>query len=154
MLPLILIVGFAMATLGVALLLIGEVPFVAGKRIPALHSRLIGAVLIAFLPLALLIRQLSKLFFEADAIDGPVVTAAVFGLCWLVVIVILFRVVAPKRPPRKPSATAKPSKKNPFEQPAIEQADAQPRLKPATQSAPKRKSHRPTAEDRDPFDFS
>jgi hypothetical protein len=153
MLPLTFIVGFAMATLGVALLLVGEVPFVAGKRIPALRSRLIGVVLIAFLPLAIVLRQLSKLMLEADAVEGPVLTVVTFGLCWCVVIVILFRVVVPKRVPRKAAVIAATSKKNPFDEPAAEiiaSAEPEPTKKPTA----KKKPAKPSSDDRNPFDFS
>jgi hypothetical protein len=154
--PLILIVGFAMATLGVALLLVGEAPFVAGKRIPALRSRLIGLVLIGFLPLALGLRQLSKLLFEADTVEGPVLTLVVFGLCWFAVIVILFRVMVPKRPPRRAAAIAMKTKKNPFEEPPVPKAEIEtwPEPEPAKKPAPKKKAPKPSADDGSPFDFS
>jgi hypothetical protein len=152
MLPLTLIVGFAMATLGVALLLIGEVPFIAGKRIPALRSRLIGAVLSSFLPLALGVRQLSKLLLEEDAVEGPILILAVFGFCWFVVVVILFRVLVPKRPPRKVPAVAAKSMKTPFDEPVVEKVEAAP--EPKKKPAAKKKSPKPSADDSNPFDFS
>src|SRR5437016_901322 len=61
-----ILIGFAMMTLGVALLILGEVPFLSGKRIPAARSRLIGAIFVAFLPLALGVRQLSNAVFGSD----------------------------------------------------------------------------------------
>ena len=160
MLPLILIVGFAMATLGVALLLLGEVPFIAGKRIPALRSRLIGLVLIGFLPLALGLRQLSKLLSEEDAVEGPVLTLAAFGFCCFVVIVILFRVMVPKRPPRKAATVAAKAKKSPFDEPPVEKAQAVEEVEPWTEPEPaekpaaKKKSPKASADDGNPFDFS
>lgn len=108
-------VGFMMTTLGVALLCLGEVPFIAGKRIPALRSRLIGVVLVSFVPLALGVRQASHYLLGADAVDGQAVTWSLFGFCWFVVFVILFRVMVPKREPRKPAKGAKSATaKNPF----------------------------------------
>src|SRR5438105_524933 len=98
----LILVGFIMATLGIALLCLGEVPFIAGKRIPALRSRLIGLILAGFLPLALGVRQGSNYLFGSDAVEGQAVTWSLFGFCWFVVLVILFRVVMPKREPRKP----------------------------------------------------
>ena len=53
MLPALILIGFAMITLGVALLFIGAVPFLAGKRISAGAHGLIGVVLVSFLPLCL-----------------------------------------------------------------------------------------------------
>src|SRR5829696_8762344 len=97
MLILTIIVGFAMMTLGVALLLLGEVPFIAGKRIPAMRARLIGGVLISFVPLALGVTKLINLIFGQDTVEGAVVTPLVFSLCWVIVFAILFRVLIPKR---------------------------------------------------------
>jgi hypothetical protein len=111
----LILVGFVMATLGIALLCLGEVPFIAGKRIPALRSRLIGLVLAAFLPLALGLQQASNYLLGPNAVEGPVVTWSLFGFCWFVVLVILFRVMVPKREPRKSAkSTATTSAKNPF----------------------------------------
>jgi hypothetical protein len=117
----LILVGFVMATLGIALLCLGEVPFIAGKRIPALRSRLIGLILAGFLPLALGVHQGITYFFP-EAVEGPVVTWSLFGFCWFVVFVILFRVLVPKRPPRKPAkGGVTPSTKNPFgEAPVVE----------------------------------
>src|SRR6185503_10244939 len=90
------IVGFVMMTLGVAMLLLGEVPFL-GKRIPALRSRLIGSIFVLFLPLALGVRQASNALFGNDAVQGPVVMSILFVVCMFASFVILFRVLAPKR---------------------------------------------------------
>src|SRR5438132_1500148 len=99
-----ILLGFAMMTLGVALLFLGEVPFIAGTRIPAVRARLIGGVLVLFLPLAVGVRALLGLMFGSDEIEGPVVTAFVFSFCCLLTFVILFRVLIPKRAPRPAAA--------------------------------------------------
>src|SRR5690348_9120472 len=101
----LIIVGFAMATLGVALLVLGEVPFVGGKRIPARRARLTGLALVSFLPLALGITQLLHVLFGRDTINGLVVTWTIFACCWLAVAGSLFRVLVPKKQ-RRPAAVA------------------------------------------------
>jgi hypothetical protein len=154
-----ILVGFVMTTLGVALLCLGEVPFIGGKRIPALRSRLIGVVLVAFVPLALGARQASIYLFGPDAVDAQAVTWTLFGLCWFVVFAILFRVMAPKRAPRQPvKATAK---KNPFPEAKLDILDeiveeAKPAAKKATppKKPADKKASKPPAEDENPFDFS
>jgi hypothetical protein len=170
MLPLIL-VGFAMMTLGVALLLLGEVPFIAGKRIPAGRSRLIGVVLVSFLPLALAVREVIRRIFDEDTVDGPVLTWALCGFCWFLVVVILFRVLVPKRAPRKPAAVKSAAKANPFGGVEPEQFDVieeiveeepTPAKKPAAKkAAPEpvqkpsaKKSRKPADGETDPFDFT
>ncbi len=65
-------VGFGMTTLGVALLCLGEVPFIAGKRIPARRARLIGATLALFLPLSLGGRLAINLLFGPDTVEESV----------------------------------------------------------------------------------
>jgi hypothetical protein len=108
-------VGFGMATLGVALMFLGEVPFIAGKRIPALRARLIGLSLLAFLPLVAGVRSLVN-FVLPDTIDPQALTWSIFGFLWVVVCVILFRVLVPKREARKPSKVATASSsKSPFD---------------------------------------
>ena len=155
----LIVVGFVMATLGVALLLLGEVPFLAGKRIPALRARLIGLVLVGFLPLALGVRQLSNLLFEPETVEGPVLTWSMFAFCWLVVIAILFRVMVPKRPPRKVTAVAAAPQKNPFgdakpaKVEAIEEPEPWPEPEPVKKPTGK-KSPKPSADEGSPFDFS
>ncbi len=139
----ILAVGFAMMTLGVALLCLGEVPLLGGKRIPAGRSRLIGAVLVSFLPLASGARQLSNLLFGADAVQGPVVTWSLCGVCWFTVFVLVVLVLIKKKERAKAGGDAK---KNPFGNVAANDAvagvafleDEAPVKKPlAKKSAPK-----------------
>ena len=144
----LIVVGFVMATLGVALLLLGEVPFLAGKRIPALRARLIGAVLVGFLPLTLGVRLLSNLLFEPETVEGPVLTWSLFGFCWFVVIAILFRVMVPKRPPRKVTAGATAPKVE-----AIEEPEPWPEPEPVKKPTGK-KSPKPSANEANPFDFT
>jgi hypothetical protein len=174
MLPLIL-VGFVMMTVGVALLCLGEVPLVAGKRIPALRSRLIGLVLVSFLPLAWGARQGTIAFFGPDEVEGPVVTWSLFGVSWFVVFLMLFRVLVPKRQRRTgASSSAALADKNPFGNVQtetgfadVELAEETPEL-PATRSAqkpnarnpapaknlPAKKPSKPSAPENDPFDFT
>src|SRR5437016_1590166 len=144
-----IIVGVVMLTLGVGLLLLGEVPFVAGKRIPAVRSRLIGGVLVSFLPLAWLVKTLCDLIFERGTVEGPVVTALTFSFCGLLTIAILFRVLIPKREPRPPAKSGGPlAKKNPF-------GDAEPVTEPEpAQAPPAKKSRKGAADDKNPFDFN
>lgn len=173
-----IIVGFAMATLGVALIFVGEVPFLRGKPIRAARARLIGLVLVSFLPLALSVRQLVNYQFGRDAVEGQALTWSMCGVCWFLVVVLLFRVAVPKKPARKASAGAvDPMGRDPFGQAAMDESesletaeeieDAEPleEVKPAkkiasrpapaepTKKAPVKKP-RPKAEESNPFDFS
>lgn len=148
MLFVVIPLGFMMLTLGVALLFLGEVPFVAGKRIPAIRSRLIGSVLVAFLPLAWLIKMLSDVIFGREAVEGPVVTALTFSFCCVLIIAILFRVLIPKQEPRPPAATRSSAldKKNPFgDEEPIEILEVEP--------TPAKKPRKGAASDKNPFDF-
>lgn len=166
----LIIVGFAMGTLGVALLCLGEVPFVSGKRIPAGRARLIGLILVSFLPLALGVRQASNFLLGPEAVEGPVLIWALCGCCWFVVMVILYRVMVPKRA-RKASAAAAGLKNNPFGSAKAEEADAneevldemepwpapEPAKKPVTKkSTPEaaKKPSKPADDDTSPFDFT
>jgi hypothetical protein len=157
MLPLI-ILGFVMMTAGVALLFLGEVPFLLGKRIPAVRSRVIGGILVGFLPIAWAIRQLIALIFGVDAVDGPIVLFAVFGICLLAIGAILFRVMVPKqeRPPRADSTPAKAKQKSAAQLPEDEESDVPrsvPEPEPEAAPEPKRKGKKPV-EEANPFDFS
>ncbi|MBI3823590.1 MAG: hypothetical protein HY289_13050 [Planctomycetes bacterium] len=153
-----ILVGFVMMTLGSALLLLGEVPFIAGKRISATRSRLIGAVLFSFMPLAFAMGALCNLIFGAGEVEGPVVTSFVFSFCCLAIFVILFRVLIPKRPPRKTTAKAGLKKESTFdpaspvlkEAPAWMEPEAEP--PPPSKTAPPKKGRKPAA-DSNPFDF-
>ena len=163
-----IVVGFAMATLGVALLCLGEVPFIAGKRISAWRARLIGVVLLSFLPLAFGARQAGIFWFGPEAMEGPALTWSLCGFCWFVVLVLLFRVMVPKRASRKAVA----AKDNPFggaaavdEEVILElvegveplTAKTPPAKKAAAESAPRpvaKKTRKPASDECDPFDFS
>ena len=170
--PLVMtIIGFLMLTVGVAMLMVGEVPFLASRRISAVRSRLIGAVFVGFLPLALLVRIACNMFLEPDAVEGPVLTAFVFSFCCLLTLAILFRVLFPKREPREPRKPAKtisePVKPNPFanEAPAAmpdptptptwldTDASPSPSSKKPAKKAPAQKAKKPAAE-QNPFDLS
>ncbi len=96
----LILVGFMMMTLGVALLFLGEVPFLAGKRISAWRSRLIGLVQMSFLPLALAAWKGVQWLFGPDVLEPLAVTYSLLGFCWFVTIALLFRVMFPKRAPR------------------------------------------------------
>ena len=146
MLIVTIIVGFALMTLGVELLVLGEVPFVAGRRIPALRARLIGGVLVAFGPATWVVRSVTNYLFP-NAVEGPVVSALMFSLCCIVVFVILFRVLVPKREPG-PLAPPAPSlvKENPFGESAS--SPAPPPQTPATKPGKTAKN------ETNPFDFS
>jgi hypothetical protein len=151
MLILTIIVGFAMMTLGVALLLLGEVPFIAGKRIPALRARLIGCVLISFLPLSWGVLKLINLIFGPDTVEGPVVTPLMFSLCWVITFGILFRVLVPKRAPvAKRPTPERAAKKNPFGS----EAPAEIETSEPTKQTSVKKSRKPAVEDSNPFDFN
>jgi len=167
----IIIVGFAMMTLGVALLFLGEVPFVAGKRISAIRSRLIGAILLLYLPMALAATMACNLILGSGVVDGLVVTWALFGVVWFAVIVILFRVVVQKkeRRPAKAATSSIAAAKNPFgdaepieEEPAeaVEwmEDEPAPAPKPAAKKAAvkpvSKKAPKAPVEESDPFDFS
>ena len=151
MLILTIILGFAMMTLGVALLLLGEVPFIAGKRIPALRARLIGGVLISFVPLSVGVTKLINLIFGQETVEGAVVTPLMFSFCWVIVFGILFRVLVPKRAPvPKRSTPDRLAKNNPFGSEATADVETSEPVK----QAPVKKSRKPAAEDSNPFDFN
>jgi hypothetical protein len=117
-------VGFGMATLGIALMFLGEVPFIAGKRIPALRARLIGLTLVAFLPLVAGARTFVN-FALPDTVDPQALAWSIFGFLWVVVCVILFRVMVPKREARKPAKGAMSStSKSPFGEPEPAKVEA------------------------------
>jgi hypothetical protein len=101
---LLLLLGFVMITIGIALLALGEVPFLGGTRIPARRARLLGVVLVSFAPLTFGVRQLVFLLFGSDAVEGHIITWSVFGFCWFLAAVILFRVLFPKGGTRRASA--------------------------------------------------
>lgn len=153
MLLVVVLFGFAMMTLGVALLILGEVPFLSGKRIPAVRSRLIGAIFVAFLPLALGVRQLSNRIFGPDAVQGPVVVGLLLVICLWGAFGILFRVIVPKRESRASSAVLE--KENPFQG---ETEAGVPWTEPAREIKPTSKRSaaggKPSPDSRDPFDFS
>lgn len=161
MLPLIA-VGFVMMTIGVALLCLGEVPIGGGKRIPALRSRLIGVVLVSFLPLAWAARQATVALLDPDAVEGLVVSWSICGVCWCAALAMLFRVIVPKRGARsKPTLAGAPSK-NPFGEASFEgpptelpMTDAVPPKPAAAVKKPTaKKPGRPALPESDPFDFS
>jgi hypothetical protein len=147
-----IVFGFALMTLGVALLFLGEVPFVAGKRIPAVRARLIGGVLVGLLPAAWLVKILCDAVFGYDTVEGPVVAALMFSAGCLVTIVILFRVMVPKGAPRKPAAAKDSvSKKNPFGD--VAPAASEPVAPAPVNPPPRKKSRKAAASEDNPFDF-
>jgi hypothetical protein len=165
MLPLIA-VGFVMMTIGVALLCLGAVPIGGGKRIPALRSRLIGVILVSFLPLALGVRQAMITLFAPDAVEGLVVSWSICGVCWFAALVILFRVLVPKRDRKSAKSTsgAAPSK-NPFGEAGLDDLDTAPQVATpraaakqpgpvATKKPPANKPSKPASQESNPFDFS
>ena len=151
-------VGFILMTLGVAMLFVGDVPFL-GKRIPARHSRLIGSILVLFLPLAFGVNLAIGALFGSDAVPGPVVTWTLFALCVLTSLVILIHAMARKQEQQSAKA-ATPMKKNPFgdveeEEEVEEVVLLEPEPKQATAKKPAAAKRRtPPAQERDPFDFS
>jgi hypothetical protein len=155
-----ILIGFAMMTLGVALLFLGEVPFVSGKRIPARRARWIGGIFVAFLPLALAVRQLSNLVFGSDAVQGPVVIGGILVAVLWAVFAILFRVMVPKREPRQPRAASSTFEKpNPFDAAPTGEAEqalpwTEPQIENKSGGKAAGKSGKPKAGSKDPFDFS
>lgn len=158
MLPLI-IVGFMMMTLGVALLLLGEVPFLRGQRIPAIRARIVGLVLVAFLPLVWGTGLGVNLLF-GDAVPAAAVGWGLFVLAWIAVGAILFRVIVPKRDGRAASASTSAAKRTPYakKEPVWEPPQFEPEPTPAkkasTKKPSKQKATEPPPEEKDPFDFS
>ena len=156
MLPLI-IVGFMMMTLGVALLLLGEVPFLRGQRIPAMRARIVGFVLVAFLPLVWGIGLAVNLLF-GDAVPAAAVGWGLFVFAWFVVGAILFRVIVPKREARAASTSAAKrepyAKKEPVWEPPQFEPEPTPVKKASTKKPTKQKATEPPPEEKDPFDFS
>jgi uncharacterized membrane protein len=165
-------VGFVMMTVGVALLCVGEVPIGRGKRIPALRSRLIGLILVGFLPLAWGVRRATVTLFESDAVEGLVVSWSICGVCWFAVLVMLFRVFVPKQDRSKvKSPVGEALSRNPFGEAVVEDAPGelpftqaveppapppvanQPRPAIVKKSAAK-KPGKPASQEGNPFDFS
>ncbi len=168
----LLLIGFMMMTLGVALIFLGEVPFLGGKRIPAWRSRLIGLVQMSFLQLALGTWKGVQSFVSAEVVDWIVVTWSLFGLCWFMTFALVYRVMFPKRAPRTTKGKSMPSadrdlfpataeenepagdpfgfeQAEPAKTPAKKNAPAKPASKPGAKRAPA-----PPAEDDNPFNFS
>ena len=160
MMCLIVAPGFVMLTIGVALLLVGETPFLAGKTIPAMRARLIGLVLVSFLPMALAMWFASRVLFGPEAVHGLVFPATLFVLCWLAVAMLMFRVVFPRKAPRaKPTAkVTKASVPEQADEPTSVpvETDVPAWMAPAPEPAPKpaKKPRKAPVEERDPFDFS
>ena len=162
----IIITGFAMMTLGIALLSLGEVPFLPGKRISAIRSRLIGALLVLFLPTSLGVWLACNRIFEPGVVDGLVVTWVLCGIVLFAVSVILFRVMVPKKAPRSARATTSSTTptRNPFAEaePAeqleevawLEDEPAAPAPTPVKKKAPAKKPRKASVENDNPFDFS
>ncbi len=167
----LLLTGFIMMTLGVALVFLGEVPFLGGKRIPAWRSRLIGFTQMSFLPLALVTWKGVQSFVSSEVVDWIVVTWSLFGFCWFVTFALLFRVMFPKRAPRSIKAKATAGSMDPFEDAAEEPAgpsfgfadpEPAPAKLPAKKTAPAKPASKPgvkrapapPAEDDNPFNFS
>ena len=154
MLPLIA-VGFGMMTLGVALLCLGEVPLFRGKRIPAGRARLIGAILVGFLPLALLVRQASNALFGSDAVEGLAITWSRFWLCWITVFVLVLLVMRKKK--EHPTETKSALPKDLEEVVFLEEERVTPKKLASKKAAPapvKKKPAKPAAAEENPFDFS
>ncbi len=151
----VILIGFAMMTLGVALLFLGEVPFISGKRIPARRSRWIGAFLAAYLPLALVMPQLVNKLLGPDVVQGPVIVGGLLVICLWSVFAILFRVVVPKHEARSPSVApeaAIPLGEAPAGVPEQSLPWSEPEANPA--SPPSVKTRKPRSGSMDPFDFS
>ena len=170
----LILIGFIMITLGVALLFQGEVPFLGGKRISAWRSRLIGFVQLAALPIAVGVWKGLQRLFGSEAIDAVVVTWSVVVFCWLVTFALVYRVMFPKRvsrvaagkgsasaahdpfpadiaadePANAPFGFAEPEPA-PVKAAPKQNAPAKPAPKPAAKRAPA-----PPAADDNPFNFS
>jgi hypothetical protein len=100
MLPLILL-GFVMLTLGFALLCFGEVPFVGGTRIPALRSRIIGGILVSFLPMLWLAHFVLAMIVRVSTTVGVIMSLAMVLLYVLLLVTLVFRILVPKQEPRE-----------------------------------------------------
>jgi hypothetical protein len=104
MLPLILL-GFVMLTLGFALLCFGEVPFVGGTRIPALRSRILGGILVSFLPVLWLVHLLLAMFVRVSSTVGVLVSLAMVLLYVLALFALVYRILVPKQEPHESADT-------------------------------------------------
>ncbi len=151
----VIIIGFVMMTLGVALLFLGEVPFVAGRRISAVRSRIIGAILVLFLPLSLAVLLALNLIFGRGVIEGPIVTWSMFTLSWLAICVVMFRVLVPKNTRKVQAKVAKKDAPAKTPTPRIEdnaltwiESEAEPPKPPPAKKAAKKPANE------NPFDFS
>ena len=159
---------FVMATLGVALLIFGEVLLGKSKRIPAGRSRLIGVILLSFPLVALGVGQLVKMLLGPE-VDGLIVTWSMFGVWWMLIGALLFRVLVPKKAPRPTSRLEAAVTSDPFgpadldDDPAEHAASRTPpqsgKKVPANKTSPAKKPPaskrgKPSATDENPFDFT
>ncbi len=110
------LVGFLMATLGVALLVLGETPLFGGRVIAARRARWIGGLLVGFFPCLFVVRWIVGLFDTANQVPAPAVGWSLFGVWLCVAIGMVFRSLFPKRMPTQRRSQAA----NPFEPAAVE----------------------------------
>jgi hypothetical protein len=150
----VFLVGFVLGVAGLSLLIAGEVRWLGGKKVPARTSRQVGAVLVGFFPLVLLIRfVVSK--FEADYnVDVNAYYWSVVAMCLTTALIVLIRGLPASR---KPAATARAAFRGPL---TIDESeipkDREPidnPLEPKPPTVPKRKS-RPAPQEKNPFDFN
>ena len=167
------LVGFLIATLGVALLVLGETPLLGGRVIAARRARWIGGLLVAFFPCLFLVRWIVGLFDTANQIPAPAVGWSLFGVWLCVAFGMVFRSLFPKRMPTQRRSQAA----NPFEPTAVEDdepmleavdevvleeapapkpAKAVPAKAPPAKAAPAKKlpPRRPAKDEGNPFDFA
>ncbi len=169
------LVGFLMATLGVALLVLGETPLFGGRVVAARRARWVGGVLVGFFPCLFVVRWIVGIFDADGQVPAPAVGWSLFGVWLCVTFGMLFRSLFPKREPRRRLGQVREA--NPFEPAPVE--DEEPMLegvdevvleeipapkpakaapaKGAPAKAPPAKKpppRKPAKDEADPFDFS
>lgn len=145
--------GFLLTMGGLGLLIAGELPWLGGKKIPARTGRLVGAILIMFFPLVLLVRFV-VLKFEADYdIDAGACYWSVAALCVLVATIMLIRGL-----PSSARMAARSGPAVPFEgtETPWEQPPAGDTLRPPApgETTGRRRKPKPAPKQHNPFDFS
>ena len=99
------VLGFAMLTGGIGLLVAGDITFKSGKRIPQRLARKVGGALIAFFPLVLAGNFVLRLLDPDGFVPGAVVNLPLALLCLGVGLAWLLRGMEGGKPLAQRTAT-------------------------------------------------
>jgi hypothetical protein len=89
--------GFLSMMLGLAMLVLGEMPISKSRRVPAKASRIAGAVLVAYFPLVLAIRYLWVTLGLEKHVPGNIVFAVLWVVLAMAAAWIALRAAFPKK---------------------------------------------------------